>query len=149
MTTIKTKTYTQDGVTAELWCYESTRIKMRWEAALLFEFKDDEMLVKTRTGANFACFVVHIQSLLFEKSDHAWAADLAAWWETNRALIEQCKFKQAWDAFGSLDNADEITTFIERAYDRTRRNYTPASEALRKDEADTQDEDFLAAAESA
>jgi hypothetical protein len=137
-----TKTYTQDGVTAELWSYRSLLIGTRWQM-LLTGMGDtipqrDTSLYDLFSG--FAAFVVHATNLRFEGNEAEWTTALKAWWDTHSAALKAGQFADAWNDFCAFEH-DAILDFIYAAYDQTRRDYVPASPEL---QTETGDGDFLA-----
>jgi hypothetical protein len=136
-----TKTYTQDGVTAELWSYRSLLMDARWK--MLFEGLGEQIPQRDTElytlFSGFATFTVHATGLRFEGNEAEWTHELKAWWEAHGAELKAGQFAPAYEAFNALEHT-EILDFFFVAHNQTRRDYVPASPELQTTEGG---EDFL------
>jgi hypothetical protein len=141
----KFKSFTQDGVTAELWAYDSLLVGARWGAfAALFD--EDSPLASTSVFREFRAFCVYANALTFDETlAAAWAIELQKWWADAAPLVKNGRFDEAWELYGMMENNSEITVFFLRAWGETRRDIAPASEVITVGAASATDAGFLAA----
>lgn len=138
------KSFTQDGVTAELWSYDSQLVGARWSAfAALFD--EDSPLANTSVFREFRAFCVYANTLTFDEALTApWAVELRQWWKDAAPLVKNGRFDEAWERYGMMENNSEVTIFLLRAWGETRRDIAPASEVITMEAASATDSAFLA-----